>query len=171
MAAGNTIAELIPHAGGMCLLERVIEWTPERVMLATATHRLHDNPLRSGGQLRAIHLCEYGAQAMAVHGGLVARAVGETAQPGLLVSLRDVRLLVEYIDDLPGELIVEAGRLHATPGSWQYRFRVLHAGKELASGRAAVMLRSGSSRAPNGIGTGQGSPNSAPRSSRGPDSA
>jgi hypothetical protein len=58
--------------------------------------------------------------------------------------LRDVRLLVEYIDDLPGELIVEAGRLHATPGSWQYRFRVLHASKELASGRAAVMLRSGS---------------------------
>lgn len=34
MAIGNTIAELIPHAGGMCLLERVVEWTPERVMLA-----------------------------------------------------------------------------------------------------------------------------------------
>lgn len=162
MASGNTIAELIPHAGGMCLLERVIEWTPERVTLATATHRSQDNPLRSGGRLRAIHLCEYGAQAMAVHGGLVARAVGETAQPGLLVALRDVRLLVEYIDDLPGELVVEAGRLHATLGSWQYRFRVLHASRELVSGRAAVMLRPGSARAPNGIGTDQGSPNSAP---------
>jgi len=171
MAGGNTIAELIPHAGGMSLLERVIEWTPEGVMLATATHRSHDNPLRSGGRLRAVHLCEYGAQAMAVHGGLVARAVGETARPGLLVSLRDVHLLVAYIDDLPGELVVEAGRLHATPGSWQYWFRVLHASKELASGRAAVMLRPGSSRALNGVGTGQRPPNSAPRSSRGPDSA
>ena len=106
MPTGNTIAGLIPHAGSMCLLERVVEWTPERVMLATATHRSHDNPLRSDGRLRAVHLCEYGAQAMAVHGGLVARAAGETAQPGLLVSLRDVRLLVEYIDDLPGELVV-----------------------------------------------------------------
>jgi predicted hotdog family 3-hydroxylacyl-ACP dehydratase len=162
MATDNTIAGLIPHAGSMCLLERVIEWTPERVILATTTHRALDNPLRSGGRLRAIHLCEYGAQAMAVHGGLVAGAVGETGQPGLLVALRDVRLLVEYIDDLPGELVVEAGRLHATPVSWQYRFRVLHAGKELVSGRAAVMLRPGPARAPNGIGTGQDSPNGAP---------
>jgi predicted hotdog family 3-hydroxylacyl-ACP dehydratase len=162
MATDNTIAGLIPHAGSMCLLERVIEWTPERVMLATTTHRALDNPLRSGGRLRAIHLCEYGAQAMAVHGGLVAGAAGETGQPGLLVALRDVRLLVEYIDDLPGELVVEADRLHATPVSWQYRFRVLHAGKELVSGRAAVMLRPGPARAPNGIGTGQDSPNGAP---------
>ena len=162
MPTGNTIAGLIPHAGSMCLLERVVEWTPERVTLATETHRSHDNPLRSGGRLRAIHLCEYGAQAMAVHGGLVARAAGETAQPGLLVSLRDVRLLVEYVDDLPGELVVEATRLHAAPGSWQYRFRVLHAGEELVSGRAAVMLRPGPARAPNGIGTGQDSPRSAP---------
>ena len=161
MPTGNTIAGLIPHAGSMCLLERVVEWTPERVMLATATHRSHDNPLRSDGRLRAIHLCEYGAQAMAVHGGLVARAAGETAQPGLLVSLRDVRLLVEYIDDLPGELVVEATRLHAAPGSWQYRFSVLHAGKELVGGRAAVMLRPDPARAANGVGTGRGLPSGA----------
>jgi predicted hotdog family 3-hydroxylacyl-ACP dehydratase len=161
MATDNTIAGLIPHAGSMCLLERVIEWTPERVMLATTTHRALDNPLRSGGRLRAIHLCEYGAQAMAVHGGLVARAAGEKAQPGLLVSLRDVRLLVEYVDDLPGELVVEATRLHAAPGSWQYRFSVLHAGKELVGGRAAVMLRPGPARAANGVGTGRGSPSGA----------
>lgn len=161
MPTGNTIAGLIPHAGSMCLLERVVEWTPERVMLATATHRSHDNPLRSDGRLRAIHLCEYGAQAMAVHGGLVARAAGETAQPGLLVSLRDVRLLVEYVDDLPGELVVEATRLHAAPGSWQYRFSVLHAGKELVGGRAAVMLRPDPARAANGVGTGRGSPSGA----------
>lgn len=161
MPTGNTIAGLIPHAGSMCLLERVVEWTPERVMLATATHRSHDNPLRSDGRLRAVHLCEYGAQAMAVHGGLVARAAGETAQPGLLVSLRDVRLLVEYIDDLPGELVVEATRLHAAPGSWQYRFSVLHAGKELVGGRAAVMLRPDPARAANGVGTGRGLPSGA----------
>jgi len=161
MPTGNTIAGLIPHAGSMCLLERVVEWTPERVTLATATHRSHDNPLRSGGRLRAIHLCEYGAQAMAVHGGLVARAAGEKAQPGLLVSLRDVRLLVEYVDDLPGELVVEATRLHAAPGSWQYRFSVLHAGKELVGGRAAVMLRPDPARAVNGVGTGRGLPSGA----------
>lgn len=136
------VAELVPHAGGMCLLERVVEWTPERVLLATNTHRSPENPLRSGGMLRALHLCEYGAQAMAVHGGLLAAAAGDQAPPGLLVSLREVSLGVHRLDDLPGELLVEAEKLHSTPASWQYRFRVTHDGIELAAGRAAVMLGS-----------------------------
>lgn len=141
MAGGNAIAELIPHAGSMCLLERVVEWTPERVLLATTTHRAGDNPLRSAGRLRAIHLCEYGAQAMAVHGGLIASEAGGVAEPGLLVSLRDVRLDVDFVEALAGEMLVEARRLHATKASWQYLFRVSHAGVELVAGRAAVMLR------------------------------
>ncbi|MGH8327695.1 MAG: phosphotransferase, partial [Steroidobacteraceae bacterium] len=86
----EAIAALIPHQGAMCLLERVLEWDAEHAVLATATHRSPDNPLRSCGRLRALHLCEYGAQAMAVHGGLVARAAGSQARPALLVSLREV---------------------------------------------------------------------------------
>jgi len=67
------VASLVPHAGRMCLLQRVLDWDESTVRLATATHRDPANPLRSDGRLRAIHLCEYGAQAMAVHGGLRAR--------------------------------------------------------------------------------------------------
>jgi len=137
------IAALVPHAGAMCLLERVVEWTQERIVLATTTHRLPDNPLRSGGRLRAVHLCEYGAQAMAVHGALVARQGGERARPGLLVSIRDARFGCQYVESLPGELIVAAERLHGTPASWQYGFRISHEGTELAAGRAAVILTIG----------------------------
>ena len=135
------IDALIPHAAGMCLLERVVVWDGERVVAATTSHRARDNPLRSSGRLRAVHLCEYGAQAMAVHGGLMATADGRRAPPGVLVSLRDVVLRVDFVDDLAGELQVEAMRMHGTPGSWQYRFAVSHEGRELATGRAAVILR------------------------------
>lgn len=137
----ETLAALIPHQGTMCLLERVIEWDADRILLATATHRSENNPLRAHGRLRALHLCEYGAQAMAVHGGLLARAAGSSAHPGMLVSLREVRLHRDFIEELPGELEIEARRLLQTPGSWQYEFTARHARTLLAQGRAAVMVR------------------------------
>lgn len=134
-------ASLIPHQGAMCLNERVLEWDAEHVVLATASHASIGNPLRLEGRLRAVHLCEYGAQAMAVHGGLCAQAAGTRAAPGLLVALRSVRLHADHVEELPGELRVIARRLLATAESWQYEFRVEHEGRVLAEGRAAVMLR------------------------------
>lgn len=142
MTAGECIASLVPHAGRMCLLERVIRWDEESLTAATATHRDPAHPLAQGGRLRAIHLCEYGAQAMAVHGGLIAAARGGRARPGLLVSLRDVELRCDFVHELAGELIVEARRLHASDSAWQYEFRVTHDGQRLAQGRATVSLAS-----------------------------
>jgi predicted hotdog family 3-hydroxylacyl-ACP dehydratase len=142
MAVDECIAALIPHAGAMCLLERIEHWDDTSVTVATTTHRDPANPLASRLGLRAIHLCEYGAQAMAVHGGLTAKARGERAQPGLLVSLRDVSLGCDFVQDLEGELLVEARRLHASGTAWQYEFRVTHAGKLLAQGRAMVSVAS-----------------------------
>jgi predicted hotdog family 3-hydroxylacyl-ACP dehydratase len=136
------IASVVPHAGRMCLLERVIRWDEQSLTVATATHRDPANPLAHGGRLRAIHLCEYGAQAMAVHGGLLATARGERARPGLLVSLRDVVLACDFVEDLEGELVVEATRVHGGADAWQYDFRISHAGRLLAQGRATVSLAS-----------------------------
>lgn len=133
---------LIPHQGTMCLLDTVMAWDDERIHARTASHARSDNPLRGDGRLRSLHLCEYGAQAMAVHGGLLARAAGGRAAPGLLVSLRDVELARAYVDDLAGELDVHAERLLAGAQSWQYAFRVEHAGVLIARGRAAVMVQS-----------------------------
>ena len=134
-------SHLIPHQGHMCLLDAVVDWTDGRIHARSGSHRREDNPLRSDGILRAVHLCEYGAQAMAVHGALLARASGESAKPGYLVSLRAVELHVVRIDDLATALDVHAERLLGSDTSWQYAFRIEHAGIEIASGRAAVMLR------------------------------
>jgi predicted hotdog family 3-hydroxylacyl-ACP dehydratase len=136
----DMILSLIPHQGTMCLLDEVISWDGERVACATRSHQRADNPLRSHGKLRAIHLCEYGAQAMAVHGGLLAREHGEIAKPGLLVSLRAVQIHVTRIDDLPDALEVDAEKLLDSESSWQYQFRVRHRDALLAEGRAIVML-------------------------------
>lgn len=135
------IARLVPHQGLMCLWEEVLDWDEASIRLATLGHRDPRHPLRRGGRLHAVHLCEYGAQAMAVHGGLRARAGGGTARAGLLVALRGVALSATRIDTLPDALEGEARMLADAAGSQQYAFRISHAGAVLAEGRAAVMLQ------------------------------
>lgn len=140
MIGREAILGLVPHQGSMCLWDGVVAWDAAGVRLRTAGHRAADHPLRSGGRVRALHLCEYGAQAMAVHGGLRARAGGGAARPGMLVALRGVTLHVARIDDLAGDLEGEARVLVEADGSQQYAFAIRHAGVLLAEGRAAVIL-------------------------------
>lgn len=134
-------AHLIPHQGAMCLLDTVIDYDATRIHARTASHANPDNPLRADGRLHAVALCEIGAQAMAVHGALRARDAGGHARPGFLVSLREVQLQVEYIDDLPGELDVYAEQLLDAGGSLQYAFRVEHQDRILVAGCAAVLAQ------------------------------
>ena len=134
------ILSLVPHQGAMCLWDQVLEWDADRIRLRAANHHRPKHPLRAGGCLHAVHLCEYGAQAMAVHGGLLARRSGGAAEPGMLVALRGVELHASRIDDLAGELECRAEVLARSAASQQYAFRITHEGTLLAEGRAAVML-------------------------------
>lgn len=135
------ILGLVPHQGAMCLWDEVVSWDGERIALRARNHVDPAHPLRGDDDagLRGLHLCEYGAQAMAVHGGLRARAAGGRAAPGLLVALRGVHVHRARIDDLAGALEGEAELLVDGEGGWQYAFRITHAGELLAEGRAAVM--------------------------------
>jgi predicted hotdog family 3-hydroxylacyl-ACP dehydratase len=141
VADRDMILSLVPHQGDMCLWDAVLAWDARSIQLRAANHRDPSHPLRAAGQLRAVHLCEYGAQAMAVHGGLLAHATGGRAKPGLLVALRAVDLHVARIDDLPGDLACTADMLTDGDSSWQYEFRITHDGQLLAQGRAAVVLQ------------------------------
>ena len=141
MLARDRWQHLIPHRGAMCLLDLVVAWDDARLHARTGSHRAADNPLRSDARLRAVHLCEYAAQAMAVHGGLVAQRAGRVAAPGYLVALRAVTLHVDRIDELAGALEVHVEKLLDGGGSWQYAFRVEHAGAPLAEGRAAIIAQ------------------------------
>ncbi len=140
VADRDAILTLVPHAGAMCLWNTAQAFDSHRVRVTTQGHRDPAHPLRGAdGRLHAVHLCEYGAQAAAVHGGLRARAAGSTARPGLLVALRGVVLHCARIDDLPGPLEGEAELLIDADAGWQYAFRITHQGRLLAEGRVAVM--------------------------------
>ena len=135
------ITSLVPHQGSMCLWHRVVSADADAVTVSTHSHRDPANPLCSFDRLSAVHLCEYGAQAMAVHGGLLARTTAASVRTGYLVALRGVELHVSRIDNLSGELIGHAQLLMQSDASQQYAFRIEHKGDVIASGRAAVMLQ------------------------------
>jgi predicted hotdog family 3-hydroxylacyl-ACP dehydratase len=134
------IAELIPHHGAMCLLESLEHWDRERIVCTATSHRDTANPLRSASGLLASCAIEYAAQAMALHGALIGMAVGTAASPGYLVSAREVHLHRLRLDDLCGELRIEARRGAGDARRILYGFDVSHDGVPVAEGRATVVL-------------------------------
>ncbi|MBT9522608.1 MAG: 3-hydroxylacyl-ACP dehydratase, partial [Dechloromonas sp.] len=117
----------------------VKEWSDSAITCRASSHSDPANPLRADGRLGAANGIEYAAQAMAIHGALIA---GDDAAPrqGYLTSVRSVSLHVARLDDLPGELDVCAERLSGDSNNILYQFSLSHAGRCLLEGRAAVVL-------------------------------
>ncbi len=88
------IAELVPHAGPMALLTRVLEHSPEqtRCLVAASQSRLF---AESDGRIAPHVALEWMAQCIAVHGGLIARAAAEPGRPGLFLGSRKASLPTE----------------------------------------------------------------------------
>lgn len=142
----DDIARRIPHQGSMCLLDRVTAWDTSQISCEASSHRASSNPLRAHGRLGASCGIEYAAQAMAVHGALIAEVqanAGEAShapQIGYLASVRGVTLHAERLDDLSGVLTIHAERMSGDASTILYGFTV-HAGLVLLlSGRAVVVL-------------------------------
>ncbi len=135
------VRALIPHSGLMCLLDSVSEWDDQSIVCISNTHVDSANPLRRDGQLSAVHAFEYAAQAVAVHGGLLARSTGGTAPPGYLAALRDARLHVTRLDDITSPLQVCASRLFGNGANSVYECRVTADDVAVAEARITIMLR------------------------------
>ena len=123
----------------MCLLDAVLEWSESSITCRAISHTQPNNPLRAAGRLGAANGIEYAAQAMAVHGALLANT-SEQPRQGYLTSVRSVQLHVARLDDLLGELKVQAERLSGDANNILYQFAVSHAERCLLEGRAAVVL-------------------------------
>ena len=85
-----SVVSLLPHAGPMLLLDRVLEHTPEHTACAVDPGRsalLAD----ADGCVPAWVGLEYMAQCVAAHGGLASRERAEPPRPGLLLGSRRVR--------------------------------------------------------------------------------
>ncbi|MFC5303238.1 3-hydroxylacyl-ACP dehydratase [Azospira restricta] len=133
------IAAHIPHAGTMCLLDAVLDWTPETIRCRAASHRDAGNPLLADGRLGAACGIEYAAQAMAVHGALLA-TTGDKPRQGYLASVRGVDFCAERLDAVAGDLDIDAERLSGDGNNVLYQFAVRGDGRLLLAGRAAVIL-------------------------------
>ena len=149
------IESRIPHHGRMCLLDEVIDWSAARVSCRSSTHREADNPLRAYGRLGIACGIEYAAQAMAVHGALVATpspadhaplagapAAGAPAA-GFLAAVRDVRFHSLRLDDVQGDLICDAVRMAGDATTALYEFELRSEAALLLSGRATVVFDAG----------------------------
>ena len=136
------IEALIPQQGTMCLIDRVDFWDGQRIICCTMQHAALTNPLRTPEGLSSLHGIEFAAQAMAVHGGLTATDLPRP-RVGLLLSARDCVFHRRRLDDIVGQLIVEAELLGNHEGTRLYRFKVSKADQALVEGRAAVMMRDG----------------------------
>lgn len=137
------IARRIPHQGRMCLLEQVVEWDGRTIRCEAGSHRDADNPLRAHGRLGIACGVEYAAQAMAVHGMLIAEAQGQAAaapRVGYLAGVRSVRLHASRLDDVLEDLTVRAARVMGDAGGVVYEFEILAGARPLLSGRATVIL-------------------------------
>ncbi|MBB6093380.1 putative hotdog family 3-hydroxylacyl-ACP dehydratase [Povalibacter uvarum] len=131
------LEQLVPHAGSMCLLDRVLSHASDRIVCVADNHRDAAHPLRHGGRLAALHLAEYAAQATAVHGALVGTG---TARPGMLAALRDLRLFIDRIDTLDTPLMITARRQLSQASGSLYEFEVRAGDRLLCQGRVAIAL-------------------------------
>ncbi len=150
------IESRIPHHGRMCLLDEVIAWSAVRVSCRSNTHREADNPLRACGRLGIACGIEYAAQAMAVHGALVAGgapAAGadlDNGAPlagapaaGFLAAVRNVRFHALRLDDVQGDLICDAVRMAGDATTALYEFELRSEAALLLRGRATVVFDAG----------------------------
>ena len=135
------IAARIPHQGGMCLLARVVSASPSEIRCAADSHRSPDNPLRLKGSLGAACGIEYAAQAMALHGALMAEQRGqERPSMGFLISVRGVSMHVDRLDEVTDDLTVSAVCEADTGDHCMYGFSLTAGHQVLLEGRAMVML-------------------------------
>jgi len=136
----EALCELIPHSEGMCLLDYVDSWGDDWIICGSRSHLRSDNPLIREGVLSVVHAAEYGAQAMAVHGGLLEQRKGAKASPGYLVALKEVNFHVMRLDDIQGDMWVKATRLIESQNSLMYQYEISINEIKILDARATVIL-------------------------------
>lgn len=135
----SAIAARIPHAGRMCLLERVEHWDAQRIECIALSHRDADNPLRIAAGLPAWAGIEYAAQAAALHGALLQART--TPRAGVLAALRHVTTTLPRLDGVATELRICATALHQDAAGGIYRFEIMSGSSTLVNGQFTLMFR------------------------------
>ena len=136
------IETLLPHAGRMRLIDRVVSYDEQTIVCESDSHRAADHPLAEAGVLSIICGLEYGAQAMAIHGALLANGGAPAARTrhGYLVAASDLRWTVERLDQCATPLVIKAISEFRTNSQVAYRFEISASSAVVLAGHASVLL-------------------------------
>lgn len=130
------VSSIVPHAGKMSLLSRVIEGDEESIVVEADIHA--DSPLYSGGGIGGWVGIEYMAQAIAAWAGWRASLKGEPPRIGLLLGTR------RYECSRPLFVVGETLRIEARQVLWsesglaQFECRIQVDGDEVATAALTV---------------------------------
>lgn len=139
------LEQLLPHAGRMRLIDRIVSYDDQRIICESDSHRAADHPLAQDGVLSIVCGLEYGAQAMAIHGALLADEAlpsQDASRRGYLITASDLCWTVERLDRCAAPLVIEAVCEFRSEHQVAYRFELRAAGDTVLSGRAGVLLAS-----------------------------
>ncbi len=137
-----SIETLLPHAGRMRLIDRIVSYDEQTIICESDSHRAADHPLAEAGVLSIICGLEYGAQAMAIHGALLTRSGSASVgtRQGYLVAASDLRWAVERLDQCAEPLVIKAVSEFRSDNQVAYRFEISASGVSVLDGRASVVL-------------------------------
>ena len=138
----HKLCELIPHERAMCLLDSVTRWDDEHIECISSSHLERDNPLLDGGRLNCVNAIEYGAQAAAIHGILMARKSG--AQPptsGVLVQVKNMQIKDCDLAQLSAEMDIHAHRIYSDNTSMVYTITISCKSEVLLDGRIMIFIQ------------------------------
>lgn len=138
----TAIETLLPHAGRMRLIDRVVSYDEQSIVCETNSHRAPDHPLAEAGVLSIICGLEYGAQAMAIHGALLADSgsPGARRRHGFLVAASDLQWSVARLDQCEAPLLIKAVSEFRSDNQVSYRFEISASSVAVFGGRASVLL-------------------------------
>jgi predicted hotdog family 3-hydroxylacyl-ACP dehydratase len=136
----NWIQAHIPHQGNMCLLHAAEHWDNTEIVCSAISHLAVDHPLSNALGLPITAGIEYAAQAMAVHGALLA-PTDSAPDVGYLTSVRNVQWTTARLDNAGAQLRVQASRISGNESSLLYDFSIHCEDRLLLSGRASVITK------------------------------
>lgn len=130
------IAKMLPHAGDMCLLSKVLTWDAEQLTGLAVDLNFKNNPLLCDAELFSITGVEYAAQAVAVHAGL---ASGQTSGEGYLVQIKNINIHKPKLSSEPIKVAVYKQALQ--PYSMIYDFKISESAELIIEGTLMIALK------------------------------
>lgn len=144
------IRKLLPHQGDMCLIDGLSQWSPDQAICQSSAHLRPSHPLSDEDRLGSATLIEVAAQAMALHGALLAGAGANDPNQtstapdkhGVLAGVRKVTLDGANIATVSSPLSIKVMLTSGDANTALYEFAVSAGDLSLATGRATVLFAS-----------------------------